>query len=540
LTADQGSALRIRPVGDTALTAELGDAVDPVLNARVRALDRALLARPFHGFVESVPTHRSLLVCFDPARIAFAEARLALSAMESEATGNEGSSALHEIPVRYGDEDGPDLEAVARRAGLTASEVVDLHAGREYTAFMLGFLPGFAYLGLLPEVLDTPRLETPRVRVPTGSVGLAGRLTGVYPAAVPGGWSLIGRAAPRLFDPGADPPTLIAPGDRVRFVAVDRLDETKASPRVLAPRSALDPSAEVIASGLLTTLQDGGRTGFRRYGVGGSGPLDAQAHALANHAVGNPPAATTLECTLVGPTLRFLRPTAFAVTGADLGARLERDDLGSWPVPRGIRVVARAGNVLSFEGRRSGCRAYIAFAGGLDADSVMGSRATDLMGGFGGLEGRALASGDVLVLLPSGRGSEGLPQNEAPAQESDGDDDASVRVMLGPQDDHFTAEAVEAFLSATWSVRGSSDRSGLRLEGPRLAHRGASEIASDGMVPGCVQVPPDGQPIVILADGPTTGGYPKIATVLRADLRKLGQLVPGVGRVRFDLIKARP
>ncbi|HVQ29139.1 MAG TPA: biotin-dependent carboxyltransferase family protein, partial [Vicinamibacteria bacterium] len=306
------------------------------------------------------------------------------------------------------------------------------------------------------------------------------------------------------------------------------------------PRSAVDPCAEVIASGLLTTLQDGGRTGFRRYGVGGSGPLDTLAHAQANRAVGNPPAATTLECTLVGPTLRFLRPTAFAVAGADLGARLERDDLGSWPVPRGIRVVARPGNVLSFEGRRSGCRAYIAFASGLDADLVMGSRATDLMGGFGGLEGRALASGDVLALLSSVGGSESLRENEAPTTESDGDDDTSVRVVLGPQDGHFTTEAVEAFLSATWSVRGSSDRSGLRLEGPKLAHSGASEIASDGMVPGCVQVPPDGQPIVMLADGPTTGGYPKIATVVRADLRKLGQLVPGVGRVTFHVIGTNP
>ncbi|HVQ32201.1 MAG TPA: 5-oxoprolinase subunit PxpB, partial [Vicinamibacteria bacterium] len=238
MTLDPGAALRIRPVGDAALTVELGDVVDPVLNARVRALDRALLARPFHGFLESVPTHRSLLVCFDPSRIAFAEASLALSAIETQASGSEDPSALHEIPVRYGGEDGPDLEAVAQRAGLTAREVVELHAGREYTAFMLGFLPGFAYLGLLPEILDTPRLETPRVRVHAGSVGVAGRLTGVYPAAVPGGWSLIGRASTRLFDPRSDPPTLISPGDRVRFVAVDRLHETEAASRVGAPRSA--------------------------------------------------------------------------------------------------------------------------------------------------------------------------------------------------------------------------------------------------------------------------------------------------------------
>ena len=252
--------------------------------------------------------------------------------------------------------------------------------------------------------------------------------------------------------------------------------------------------------------------------------------------MGNEASAAALECTLVGPTLRFLRTTSFATAGADFGARLERDDLGSWPVPAGVRVVARSGNVLSFEGRRSGCRAYVAFAGGIDVALVLGSRSTDLMGGFGGLAGRAIAAGDTLALCSPDRGSGGRPEMESRGTEAEGEDDASVRVILGPQDDHFTAFAIERLLSATWSVRASSDRSGCRLLGPRLAHRGESEIASDGMVPGCIQVPPDGQPIVILADGPTTGGYPKIATVVRSDLGRLAQLVPGAGRVRFRTV----
>ena len=202
-----------------------------------------------------------------------------------------------------------------------------------------------------------------------------------------------------------------------------------------------------------------------------------------------------------------------------------------------VRVVARRGNVLSFEGRRSGCRTYVAFAGGIDVALVLGSRATDLMGGYGGLAGRAIAAGDTLALYSPDRGSGGRPE-ESRETEAEGEDDASVRVILGPQDDHFTADAIERLLSATWSVRANSDRSGCRLEGPRLAHRGASEIASDGMVPGCIQVPPDGQPIVMLADGPTTGGYPKIATVVRSDLGRLAQLVPGAGRVRFCGVSA--
>ena len=202
----------VRPVGDSALTAELGDAIDSATNERVRALHRGLEERPFSGFVESVPTHRSLLVCFDPERCSFEDAAAAVREAETRPVVRAEPGRLHEIPVRYGHEDGPDLDAVAQRFRVTPAEVVAYHSSQEYTAFMLGFLPGFAYLGLLPEAMDTPRLETPRSRVPAGSVGVAGRLTGVYPAATPGGWNLLGRAAVRLFDPGLHPRACSAPG----------------------------------------------------------------------------------------------------------------------------------------------------------------------------------------------------------------------------------------------------------------------------------------------------------------------------------------
>jgi KipI family sensor histidine kinase inhibitor len=525
------AGLRFRPVGDAALTAELGDVIDPAVNARVRALDHALAARPFPGFLESVPTHRSLLVCFDPEVASFAEAAGAIHGLEKADTAPQEPGPLHQIAVRYGGEDGPDLEAVARRAGLTPAEVVALHSGLEYTAYMLGFLPGFAYLGIVPEVLASPRLPTPRTRVPAGAVGIAGRLTGVYPAATPGGWNLIGRAATRFFDPNRDPPSLLAPGDRVRFVAVERLDEPL-PPAAPASGLAADPAVEVVSPGLLTTVQAAGRRGARRFGVAVCGPLDPLSHARANLALGNEGEAAALECTALGPTLRFLRPTHFALAGADLGARLERADLGAWEVPAGVSVLARAGNVLTFDGRRSGCRAYVAFAGGLDVPLVLGSRATDLVGGFGGFLGRALAAGDTLAVRPP---SGSLPRVENAPREELAGDEATVEVVLGPQEHHFPAEAIERLLGSAYTVGAASDRVGCRLVGPKLAHTGPPEIVSDGMVPGSIQVPPDGQPIVMLADGPTTGGYPKIATVVTRDLPLLAQLLPGSGRVRFRL-----
>jgi antagonist of KipI len=521
---------RVLPVGDGAAAVELGSAIDPAINARVRALDCALQARPFPGLRETVPTYRSLLVLFDRDRTSFEDVRAAVLERLPPPGHEPAPGPVKPIPTVYAGELGPDLAALAAARGLTEAEAIALHASSDYTAFMLGFVPGFAYLGLLPERLASPRLTTPRVRVPAGSVGIAGRQTGVYPVASPGGWNLIGRTSLSFFDAFADPPSLILPGDRVRFVPVAELPAA-AGPSSRTRASSGAPAAiEVLEGGVLTTVQDGGRFGHRRLGVTWAGPMDAASHQAANALVGNPEDAAALECTVAGPALAFLAPIHFAVTGADLGPLLERSDLGAWPVPLGVRVFARPGNVLRFSGRRSGCRAYVGFAGGLDVPTVLGSRATDLGSGFGGLEGRALRPGDRLSLgaAPSSRAS--ALGRHAPDISPSG----SVRIVFGPQDDHFSPETRALFLSETWQVLTTSDRVGCRLSGRRLEHRGAAEIVSDGMVMGSVQVPPDGQPIVMMADAPTTGGYPKIATVVSADLPKLAQLLPGEGRVSFE------
>ena len=521
---------RVLPVGDRAATLELGDAIDLELNARVRAADAALQERPFAGLLESAPAYRSLLVVFDPLRVAFGDVREELLLLARDARPASAAPAqLHTIPVCYGGEYGPDLQRVADEHGLTPDEVVRLHSAGEYTAFLLGFMAGFAYLGIVDERLATPRIPTPRTRVPMGSVGIAGRQTGIYPIASPGGWNLIGRTAVRLFDPHNSRATLIEPGDRVRFAAAPELREPE--PRAAPDVRVREPAFEVMAPGLLTTVQDLGRSGQRRRGIGSAGAADRSAFLAANRALGNQEGAAALECTVAGPTLTFVRPMRFAITGGDLGPVLRRNDLGAWPVPHGRSVLARPGNVLSFTGRRHGCRAYVAFAGGLDVPVMLGSRSADLGSGFGGHQGRALRAGDVLGVLPS---SQERAQEESVASTTT--DTAEVRVILGPQQEAFSDEAVETFLKETWNVGATSDRIGCRLAGPRLQHAGLPEIVADGMVPGCIQVPPDGQPIVMLADCPSTGGYPKIATVVSEDLGKLAQLLPGEGRVRFSVV----
>jgi KipI family sensor histidine kinase inhibitor len=518
------TAARFRRAGDRALLAYPPGADDAETSARVSALDRALHARPPAGIVETVPAVRSLLVLYQPDVLSFDGACSHLARAAAEPAADEEPGRLHLVPVTYGGDHGPDLDEVARACGLDADGFVAEHAAREYRALMLGFRPGFAYLGWLPEALRTRRRATPRVSVPAGSVAVAGLQTAVYPSASAGGWNLIGRTGAVLFDPLRDPPALVAPHDRVRFVP--RADALEPDPGT-ADRAVLGAAiVEVLDGGWLTTVQDRGRPGYRRFGVASAGVLDPLAADAANAAVGNTGDAALLECTGGGLALRFLAATRFAIAGADLGATLERADLGVWRVPLGASVFARTGNVLRFGERVRGCRAYVALGGGVDVPRRLGSRSTDLTGGFGGYGGRPLRGGDRLSLgwLAGVPGTTPLPE---------ADDDVTVRVVLGPQDDHFAHATIERFLGSEWVVGSDSDRAGCRLAGPALEHAGPAEIASEGMVPGSIQVPPDGRPIVMLADGPTTGGYPKIATVVADDLARLAQVVPGAGRVRF-------
>ena len=216
---------RIEPVGDAALLAILGDDLDLAANAVAQRLARALATRAttVTGLGLPVPGHASVLVPFDPDVIdeAFVGDLIAVALLEAEvaaATAGPANGALHEIRVRYGGDDGPDLADVAARTGLSEREVIRLHASVEYRVLVLGFVPGFPYLGLLPAALELPRRATPRVRVPAGSVAIAGRQCGIYPFATAGGWHLIGRTELSLWDAAADPPAALAPGDRVRFV----------------------------------------------------------------------------------------------------------------------------------------------------------------------------------------------------------------------------------------------------------------------------------------------------------------------------------
>ncbi len=294
----------------------------------------------------------------------------------------------------------------------------------------------------------------------------------------------------------------------------------------------MPPAAlEVVVAGPLSSIQDLGRQGLRRLGVPRSGALDPVALRLANAVAGNAEEEAALEFLLLGPTLRAAHGAVRLGLAGDVEAVVEAREgqrqVGSWR-----SVTLRPGESLRVGPTRGGRVGYLAVAGGLAAEVVLGSASTYLRGGFGGAGGAALRAGQALS--PRSASPPEGPERVLPRPPAAG---GPIRAVPGPQDDHFTEEALAAFFGGEYAVRHESDRMGMRLEGPRLAHRPerGAEIVSDATVPGSVQVPGSGQPIVLLADCQTSGGYPKIATVATADLPRVGRLAPGA-HLRFERI----
>lgn len=286
-------------------------------------------------------------------------------------------------------------------------------------------------------------------------------------------------------------------------------------------------SITILSPGLLTTVQDFGRIGYQQFGVPVSGVVDPRAMSIANILVDNPEDEAVLECTMLGPQIRFNAPNAIAITGGDLGPTIDNQ-----PIPNYAAIRVEAGQVLRFAGLRSGCRAYIAFAGGLDIAPVMGSRSTYMKAKIGGVEGRKLQKDDVIKFRKPNPDLRGLNIRHI-SPEFVPRLEYKLRVVLGPQDDMFTEHGIGTFLSESYVVTPEFDRMGCRLDGEIIEHKGESgDIISDGIAFGAIQVPTAGKPIIMLSDRQTTGGYTKIANVISADFRILAQLKAG-DRVRF-------
>ncbi|MBU3030741.1 urea amidolyase family protein [Paracoccus marinaquae] len=505
--------MRFLPISRRSLLVELDDLEQTL------ALFDAMRADPVPGISDIIPAARTLMIRTEVGT--FADAALAGAILARQpAPGtlpDARSGETVELPVTY---DGEDLPEVAKLMGLTEAEVIEAHQGATWQVAFCGFAPGFAYMSGDDPRFDLPRRSSPRTRIPAGSVALAGRFCGVYPQETPGGWQLLGRTEVPMWDLGRDPPALLQPGMRCRFVA--RGAKVHPVAATTAPRPAAAEGLRILATAFPIIFQDEGRPGQTGQGVSGSGAMDIGALRRANRAVGNPSNAAALEITLGPVRLRTDCPMVLALTGA------AQASIGGQPVPTGAGFALDAGDEVLIAPSGSGMRSYLALRGGFDVSPVLGSAATDTLAFIGP---EALKAGDVIA--PAGRPVIAAGEPEAQPDLPGPGDLVELPVTLGPRADWFTPETIRHFLTQEWLVTPKSSRVGIRLEGENpVTREDTRELPSEGTETGAIQIPHSGQPVLFLADHPLTGGYPVIATLRPEALDLAGQIPPGA-RIRF-------
>ena len=564
------AGFNITVAGDSAINLEFGNVISEKTNGLIRAAAQTLEADPINGVIEFVPTFCSLMVVYDPCVVGYDELTSQVRGkLRGLVATTGGIHRVVKIPVCYGGDFGPDLGDVAEHAGMSAEEVIAIHSGHDYLIDMLGFLPGFAYLGGLDERLHTPRLATPRTRIEPGAVGIGGaplrprprvahpvrrrrlpalrshHAAGVQPDRNSGG---IRNLRMRDRQGKSDDPrpgwhrqraerrlrSFRAQCERARRRPAGRCRPASQSKRGRRGRAM---GVTVNKPGICTTVQDLGRRGYLGSGFSPSGVMDKRAARIANLLVDNGENAPVLEFCLAGPTLRFTTNTCIALTGGNFSPTVD-----GAAIPMYAAIMVHRGSVLEFGAPKTGVYGYLAIAGGsIAVPKVMGSASTNLKCGIGGWEGRALSAGDYLPFVTKNvdfldnLGSHALKDDSFYGFSSD---EIVLRVVPGPQEGMFTEQGVNTFFKETYTTTAKCDRMGFRLDGPEIETVNGSDIISDGIALGAVQIPNHGRPIIMLADRQTTGGYAKIGTVASVDIPKLVQCKPGRA-IRFEEISVQ-
>lgn len=517
-------AYSILPAGDEALLIELATLEQTL------ALADGLRRAGVPGITDLVPAARTVLVCFDRNLTSGPAVREAVANIDL-ARGETRQGQSFEIPVVY---DGEDLEEVAAFLGWSIEKLVSRHTAARYTVAFTGFAPGFAYMVCDDPELDVPRRKSPRTRIPAGSVALAGKFGGIYPSDSPGGWQLLGTTPLKMWDTTREKAALLSPGDRVRFRSATDADLEAAAAKIVVPVRDVEKGLVVTRADRPALFQDMGRRGYSSQGVSRSGALDRRSMRLANLCVGNPPEAAVLEIAFGGFSIRADRPITVAAAGAPCGLSIKTAAGDKVSAPFQHPFALDAGDELIFGTPAEGVVTYLALRGGFEVDEVLGSASTDTLARLGP---KAITAGSILV--PAERRANAV-QFEVGSRPRLGTvyDTIILDVTPGPRAAWFAPATVDLFLSQEWSVTPDSSRIGMRLAGNvPLVRAVEGELASEGTVPGAIQVPHDGQPVVFLNDHPLTGGYPVIAVVAEHHRDLAGQIPIGA-KVRFHAIQS--
>jgi KipI family sensor histidine kinase inhibitor len=533
-------------IGDHSVLIDFSKSTEPL--ASIHALSQILFAHKPTWAAEIVPGLDSLVIQLNRdtgnpkvyREQALEDLQKIGGQLEKQKVRKTSPHTIHRIQVCYHPDLGLDLLTIAKACNLSVDEVVRLHKNSLYTADILGFMPGFVYFSGLNPQLCLPRLASPRPAVPKGSVAIAELQTAIYPRVTPGGWNIIGRSPNALFDIDKNPPGLFMAGDQMQIdeISLDefyRLDQTKTPKETLRAlnKNKSASSIEVLQAGTFSTIQDEPRTGLSHWAVGPGGACDIASLHLANALVGNPPGTAAIEMSSTGPSLVFKEATCVAWVGA-----VCEGIINGQRIPGNRPVWIPKGATLKFSPLNPGFRTILAIGGGLDLPQILGRLGSHISADIGP---RRLEKGDLLSLanpkapLMSAFLKTLYKEGDLPAYPKwqirspflPTSSVTPIRCLAGPHLSLLSAKERELFWTTIWTVSNQSNRMGVRLHGEFKIKKDLPNIPSQAITFGTVQFPPSHEPIIMLAEHQTTGGYPRLAEVIRSDLIKLAQAKPG-------------
>ncbi|HGN1708187.1 TPA: 5-oxoprolinase/urea amidolyase family protein [Providencia rettgeri] len=516
--------MRFLPVNLSAFMVEL-DSLEQTM-----ALADSLSEVSIKGIEEIIPAARTILVRYNPI-ITDTNELISLISLRDITKAQVKTSKQVIIPVHY---NGEDLADVAEYLGISVEEVILRHTENEYQVAFSGFAPGFGYMVSKGAQLNVPRRQSPRVRIPAGSVALAGEFSSVYPQASPGGWQLIGVTELSMWDINRPEPALVQAGMRVNFIDAAKSHTSYSLPpknSEMVTSQSETSDLTVIATGLQTLFQDLGRVGQSAFGISESGGMDKSALRSANRVVGNAPDSTVLEITQGGFKAQAHRDLVVAVTGAPCVVDVITAEQQQYQVNNYQPIHLAKGDVIKLGRPNKGVRNYLAVRGGFNVKPILSSCSFDTLAQVGPAPIKVGQSLSINSTQPQSA----VSLFETPAfVYPDTHDVVVLDVILGPRTDWFTQQAVENLTSQLWQVTAASNRIGLRLLGDiPLEREKQQELPSEGTCIGAIQVPANGQPVLFLNDHPLTGGYPVIGTVCEYHLDLAGQ-IPVNAKIRFN------
>jgi len=538
------SKIGIQDLGDAALLVDFQNYLEPL--SKIHQLSELLFSSSPAWLLDLIPGIDTLLVALqfsdynyrDTRAVAKAEVEVLLNKLLGERQQEAKSEVIHRIRVCYDPELAPDLFASAEKCKLSVREFINRHKNSEIRVDILGFMPGFSYCSGLDPSLKLPRLESPRTSVPAGSVAIAELQTAIYPQPTPGGWNIIGRSPDVLFDPSKSRPSLLMAGERVEFIEINLAEFRqieaqnlpKAATHVSKPKSA-SHEIEVISPGLQTTIQGLPRYGFAHLALSAGGPMDQEGARLANTLLGNPNDAAGLEITGAGAKLLFHEDTWVAWVGARCISQMNGD-----AIPGNRPVLVPKGAILSFGSMIQGYRIFLALSGGIDSEFILDGRGSHLSAGIGG---KVLQKGDILYLQRPQEACQkpfikklsdakiSYPKWSIASPALPGKKLELIKALPSIHLNMLSSTEQDALWKTVWTISSQSNRMGMRLESDFKISSSITGIASQGIWFGTVQLPPSGQPILMMAEHQTTGGYPRLMEIVSSERSKLAQLRPG-------------